>query len=249
MRGGKAAHVAGRFRAMRRLLGVRATLELAVRWALRQRLVPIRLPGLPHPLWMRRDGSDRFVFREMFLERELDLPYPRPVRTILDGGAYVGYSTVFLAMRHPGARVLAVEPDPDNFALLRANTEGLANVIAVQAALWDESRPVALENPDDESWSRRVTEQGSDPRAVPGISVPDLLRRHGFDKVDLLKLDVEGAEERLLAPGCESWLRGVDVAVIEAHGAGADAAIDRVAQTLGLRRTHSVEKHVLFRGD
>jgi FkbM family methyltransferase len=241
----RAAHAAGQFLAMRRLAGVGAALELVLRLALRQPVVPVRLRGLPHPLLMRREGSDRYVLREIFVERELEVTTGRPVRTVLDGGAYVGYSTAFLALRYPDARVVAVEPDPENFALLQQNTRGFENVRVVRAALWDEARPLGLENPGDPSWGRRVTDRASGHGEVDGLTIPVLLAQHGFARVDLLKLDVEGAEERLLGEEADDWLVEVDTAIIEAHGPAGEAAVHRVATELGFERSRSLEKHIL----
>ena len=59
-----------------------------------------------------------------------------PVRTVLDAGANAGFSTNTLAAGLPESYVVGLEPDADNYAMLRLNTRGLTNVMPLRAALW-----------------------------------------------------------------------------------------------------------------
>ena len=60
---------------------------------------------------------------------------PASVKTVVDCGANIGLTGLFLAARYPKARVICVEPDPQNFALLKANISGEPRIVAVQAAI------------------------------------------------------------------------------------------------------------------
>ena len=74
------------------------------------------------PLLCRPDTSDRTVFWQVFIDRQYAAVVPRiPPRFVLDCGANVGYTTAYFLNRFPSARVVAVEPDPGNAALLRRN--------------------------------------------------------------------------------------------------------------------------------
>src|SRR4051812_39387542 len=75
-----------------------------------------------HPLRCRKGSSDRDVFRQIFVEREYAcLDDLSDVDLVLDCGANVGYSSAYFLDRFPTCHVIAVEPDPENYALLEEN--------------------------------------------------------------------------------------------------------------------------------
>ena len=84
------------------------------------------LRGHAHPVWIRPDSTDVMTLREIFIARDYDFPVHREIRTIIDAGANIGLSSVFFAHKYPRARVVAIEPEAENFALLQRNTRGYA---------------------------------------------------------------------------------------------------------------------------
>jgi FkbM family methyltransferase len=176
----------------------------------------LRLPGFPAPVLLRRGGSDWPTFEKVFLDQEyrIDMADLAP-RLIIDAGANVGYAALFFARRFPSARVLAVEPEAANFAQLVRNTAAYPRVTPIHAALWSRAEPLAIANPQAESWSFQVAAgaQGG----VRGVTVPELLGLAGAERVDILKLDIEGAEKELFADGAERWLGRVGMLIIELH--------------------------------
>lgn len=112
---------------------------------------------------------------------------------MLDVGANLGYYSVLGAQLVGGSgRVVAVEPDAGNFALLRANTAGLISVEPRCLALGAESCHVTMSaNPSNKGDLYPLREADS---AVPMLRGDDL----GLDRVDLLKVDVQGAEVAVL---------------------------------------------------
>lgn len=148
--------------------------------------------------------------REMLLERVYDPPEGLPSGVVIDGGAHVGTFTL-VAAQH-ARTVVAVEPDPVNFRLLQANLalNGLGHVQARNAAIWDEAGETAFET----SWHTtggRVREGGGE--TVETVTLDALIEP--FERVDLLKLDIEGAEERALPAA--RLLDRVDRVVAELH--------------------------------
>lgn len=179
----------------------------------------IELPGYPGPIELRRGSSDVSVFDEVFISREYDLDIdPGPAPLIIDAGANVGYASVFLAREYPAARILAIEPDRANFDLLHRNTRFYEGVRAIHGALWCESGQVRIEDQMAEPWALRVVPaKDDDPLAVPAVTIPELLRAEDRDRIDLLKIDIEGSERELFSAGYESWLGLVETMVIELH--------------------------------
>jgi FkbM family methyltransferase len=63
---------------------------------------------------------------------------------IIDAGANVGLCAVFYANRFPDARIIAIEPEPSNYEMLKKNTAPYPNITTVHAALWKENGPLRL---------------------------------------------------------------------------------------------------------
>src|SRR5207249_1701965 len=129
---------------------------------------------------------------------------------------HVGFTTLFLASQFPGARHLCVEPNPANVALLRSNLSGLSErVEIVEAAVSNRTGNVRLVD-TDWSWGGHVIETGPSSRTVSCITLEDIMSRHGIETIDILKVDVEGAERQIFS-GRPSWLRRVGCVITELH--------------------------------
>jgi FkbM family methyltransferase len=188
-------------------------------------LVKIITPLADHPVLCRFYSSDAPTFAQVFCEREYqpldDLP---DVSLVVDCGANVGYSSVYFLSRFPRARVVAVEPDAGNFAILRENLAPYGDrAVAVRAGVWSHECSlgiVAAPYRDGREWTRQVEEVGPDhPGALPGLDLGTLLDRYGFggERVSILKVDVEGAEGVIFGSNYDHWLGRVDTIAIELH--------------------------------
>jgi FkbM family methyltransferase len=56
---------------------------------------------------------------------------------IIDGGAYVGFSSIYFALKYPKAKIFAVEPEEGNFRLLSSQTSSISNIIPINKGLWN----------------------------------------------------------------------------------------------------------------
>jgi FkbM family methyltransferase len=194
-----------------------------------QRAVPVPVPGSEVKLLVRPGTTDVIVFNDVFHGKEHEWIFSTPPQVILDAGAYTGLSTSYFAIRYPQARVIALEPDTQNFALLKRNVSSFKNVQAIKGALWSQSGALILTDPGSGSWAFRVTEpaapsvdstnvasEPSNGSRVQAFSVPDIMRECGVDRIDLLKLDIEGSEKEVLSDS-DSWIRHVSAISIELH--------------------------------
>jgi FkbM family methyltransferase len=128
-----------------------------------------------------------------------------PSRTcVVDVGANVGYYSVLAAATATGAEVHAFEPWPPAFRWLARNAalNGFPNLHLNQAALSDVDGEARLYLPADRAWSNAsllggfVEQRGS--LTVPAVRLDTYCRRKGIPRVDLIKLDVEGGELKVL---------------------------------------------------
>lgn len=187
----------------------------------RARQFTLRLRG-GRRLHLRDTETDLMIFDQVFLLDDCALPKKTgrgTIRCVIDAGAHIGCSSLFYAARYPEARILAIEADAGNYRQLVRNTADTPAITPVLGAVFHLSTPVQVLNPDDRPWGFQVAAAGSPdaPGQVPGHTIPDLMRMAGFSRIDLLKLDIEGAEGELFAHGGADWLRQVRHLVIELH--------------------------------
>jgi len=125
---------------------------------------------------------------------------------VVDGGAFHGSFTVLAAkLIGPEGRVLAFEPDGRNRAVLRENIElnGLDNVSIVPKGLWSEDRRMGFcEYGEDYSAVSpaelrcSVNERHEVNGEIEMASLDKELERWGIDRLDFLKMDIEGVGDR-----------------------------------------------------
>lgn len=180
----------------------------------RSEVVQVAIPQSRTKLAVRTKTSDVATFVHIFIHKDYDIPARAEPKLIIDGGAYVGYASVFFANKYPGAKIIALEPEATNYEMLKANTGAYPNVTALRSAIWDKRTSLAIENPGDEKWAFRVREAGAG--AVEALTVDDIIGLSGADFIDILKLDIEGAEREVFSAS-PAWLDRVGVLIIELH--------------------------------
>jgi FkbM family methyltransferase len=163
-------------------------------------------------LYARGNASEKrlLVSPQFFDPHELALleQAMRPGFVFVDVGANVGTYSLFVAGRAgPSSRVLAVEPHPVAYGRLACN-------LALNGLDWVETAAVALGDApgtvdlliNDRNIGSTSLRQGWEPDlssqriAVPCETLLGIVQRHGLTRIDALKADVEGAEDRVLAP-------------------------------------------------
>lgn len=148
---------------------------------------------------------------EIFTRRNYEFPTAAQDPAILDVGANIGLSVIFFKTLHPRARVTAFEPDPDLFALLEHNVRvfGFSDVTLRREAVWTKTGEV--EFCAEGAFSGRIPKPGDDQRRirVPACRLRELLEK----EVEFLKLDVEGAEDRILADAADRLDRAARIFV------------------------------------
>lgn len=121
-----------------------------------------------------------------------------PGMTVLDVGGHIGYFTrLFSRAVGPQGRVIAFEPDPSNFALLKKNTAHLSNVTAINAAMTEHKGPIDFYHIVDSTGCHTTipSDAPAEKFTVEGIPIdslsPDI-------NPDIIKIDIEGGEPHAL---------------------------------------------------
>lgn len=134
---------------------------------------------------------------------------PNPV--IIDCGANIGISVIWFAKNYSGSSIMAFEPDPLLFGLLQQNVK--ANNIDADLrneAVWNSTAQLKF------SSSKKQNAQVSDAGAVTvkAIRLKEVLQK--FSHIDLLKIDIEGAEYAVIKD-CKEELPKVQHLFVEFH--------------------------------
>ncbi|MEN9497326.1 MAG: hypothetical protein RL750_225 [Bacteroidota bacterium] len=167
---------------------------------------------------LRPHSTDYDTYEHVFVLKEYDFPIPFEPKLIIDGGANIGMSALYFARRFPKAKILAIEPDSANCALLKHNTRDYPQVESIRAGLWSSSGHLRIKDTlaDANAFQVQWTENASTD-TLPARSIADLLEKTGQSAIDILKLDVEGAERVLFQSGYESWLPKTKLLIVELH--------------------------------
>ncbi len=171
-------------------------------------------------LWLRTYGGDLFVFHEVLLDRIYQIPnsWAGDVATVVDLGANIGITTLFFSQYFPNARYVCVEPDSENARLLRRNVAGLGDrVQIIEGAVSDHSGSRAFDR-SGRSWEGRLCGQGISGPQVRCYTMNEVMAESTLTSIDILKVDIEGAEEQLFMSGGD-WLKRVKLMIVELHDA------------------------------
>jgi FkbM family methyltransferase len=203
----------------------------------------VSLPGQDYEVSLRQRSSDMFTFQQVFLDHGYDSPnLPRSAACIFDLGANVGFTSVFFGLRYPDARIFALEPDRSNYAMLQRNVKRLGErAVAKNLAVWSEDGVLGLVATDEQggplgAWGvRTVSPDVNTVERVSCRSLPSLLGELGVDEIDILKVDIEGAELELFSSDGLSWLPKVKLLIVETHERfrpGSDLAVRKAVAGL-----------------
>lgn len=178
--------------------------------------------GFKHPVYLRRNTSDLDNFYQIFIREEYAF-LSGAVNQIMDLGAYIGLASAYFAHKFPDSRIIAIEPEKDNFTMLQLNTRPYRNVHTENVAVWSKNCDLELVNQVEGDWGNIFAETTSSTpttRSVRAKSVMSLMGQHEIDSLSFLKVDVEGAEKHIFsAPDADSWISRCHLISCELHEA------------------------------
>ena len=180
-------------------------------------LKTIDAPWLGGTVFVRPGTADMATIDQFLIGPYMPASTGAPPLTIVDLGANIGLATRYLKHSFPSAKVIAIEPDSENFDLLQKNLEGLSGCYAVKAAAWPVDGWVDLERDGLRHSAFRTKATMDSKGSIEALSITGLMRRFGIDRIGLLKIDIEGAEMEIFSAEDLSWLDRVDRIAIELH--------------------------------
>ncbi len=213
----------------------------------------ISLPDYAGPVYLRPGTADLTTFREIFLREEYNLTLPASFhpRVIIDAGANIGFTSLFFAHQYPEVIIYSLEPEPDNFTLLRKNAAAYPTIKPIHAAVWHRDGVLKV---TDQGYGLRgfmVEETAEAAEAIPAITIPMLIKQHRIGIIDILKMDIEGSEKEVFS-GDTSWLATTRCLVIELHDRmkpGCSDSVFGALRNFNFSESRKGENHVFINRD
>jgi FkbM family methyltransferase len=192
-------------------------------------LAKVRVPGIGEIHVRVGEKSDVWAIRQIFGTNIFDLSripaanarLSARYRAILDGGrtpvivdagANIGAASLWFHKVFPEARIVALEPEPGNFRMLKRNVDRHSSVIRLAAAISSVPGFAQVKN-DRRGWSARTSRADS---GVPILTMRDAFTNCGGGDPFIAKIDIEGFESDLFAANTD-WLDDIYMIIIEPH--------------------------------
>jgi FkbM family methyltransferase len=196
--------------------------------------------SLEYPrVWKNSDGH-HITFEDFHdlttawvIYNKLEYQIDSSCRTIIDAGANVGMFSLFAASRAPDSKIIALEPFGSTRARLESNIQNnkLSDRVTIRpwALARDDGERYMDDSPAIPSISRTLLAENSSERGIriPTISLTSLLRKEKLERIDFLKLDIEGSEHEVLLSTPVETLEKI--------------------HTIGMEYHHTAPKSTLFR--
>lgn len=182
----------------------------------------VAIKGVPGSIMIRgKNVIDKQVIEYVFLKKyhlppEETILSERPV--ILDLGSNIGSTLLDLCRRYPAAKIYGYEMDTSNYQLAVENCKAHKNIIVSNKAVWIKAGTVSYENQsrtDAFTINAEAKKDGSSD--IESTTIPGIISENNLERIDYLKMDIEGAELKILDEQNIDWLERVMSLNIEFH--------------------------------
>ena len=199
-------------------IGILSGLKIELKKTFASGRFSIQLPGLREKIWIRKGTSDWNAFKQVFVWKEYEYPIPFIPKTVLDAGSNVGYAALWFTRKFPQAKIISLEPEQTNFEMLQKNTVCYSNIESIKAGLWGRSCFLRIIPTAWGNWGFRTVEvESKTEESIEALSIKDIMDKNGWEEIDLLKMDIEGAERDVFAKDAAQWLPKVKMIFLELH--------------------------------
>lgn len=163
---------------------------------------------------------------ETFIKREYDVQLPKEASMIVDLGSCSGAAAAYFSICYPRASILAFEPDSMNFVYAKENCGQFNNIEVINSAFSTSNGEIDFYESTKSSLASSLTaREGNVRHSVTSINLNSLIEMCG-GKIDILKFDIEGAEEYIFSS--ENDLSRVGYLCGEIHEDLMDLTIDEI---------------------
>lgn len=202
-----------------RLIGYREAIFFAICKYMRWKTLR-RIPVGNDTLFIRTGTADLGIAMKWLIDELYNnIKSPNP-SVIMDAGAHIGASAIFFSKKYPNAKIYAIEPEQENYENLLRNIEKRKNIIPIKAAIWGHNETRTIRDRLTGSWGFTIEETGnkttSTDQQVDCITIESLMNEYNLQFIDILKMDIEGAEKAVFETS-DSWIERVGIIAAELH--------------------------------
>lgn len=208
-------------------------------------IIQFNIPGLTYPVYLRRDSSDFDVFEEVFIDAHYQNVLNKNLTFIIDAGANIGLTSLYLLKNYPKATIVCIEPESDNYQILLKNTKNYKNIFTIKKALWSNSAFLKIKNLNTHNWAFEVMETADIADAIEAITIDEILKNYGLPRIDLLKIDIEGSEKKVFEIN-NLWVNQVKYAIVEIHENMCAGAYDAVMNLMNHHKFSYIKNQSLY---
>jgi FkbM family methyltransferase len=185
---------------------------------------PVPFRNLKHPILIRPGTQDAHTIINNVIRKEYDqVKLTTSPKWMIDAGAYIGDTSAYFLSRFPDLKIVALEPNPSAYEMAKQNLKPYKDrAILLQKGLYI-TDGVAFFSGDNTGAS--ISNTGFE---IDCTTILSLIERYSIPRIDILKMDIEGAEEAIFSLNPEVWLNRVDMIIIEIHGDHMMPLISRV---------------------
>lgn len=194
---------------------------------------PIKLRSLNHPIFIRPGTLDAGTIINNVIREEYGQFRPDgDPQWMIDAGAYIGDTAAYFLSRFPSLKVIALEPNPENHAMAMRNLKPYGDrAVVLKKGLYVDDGEYCFSG---NSTAGSISKDGD---KIECVSLPSLIRQFDIPRLDILKIDIEGAEEALFLKNPEAWLDRVNWLIIEIHTESILNVIARILKEHGFSMT------------
>jgi FkbM family methyltransferase len=189
----------------------------------------VRFRNLQYPILVRPETMDADIIISNIVREEYGQfePSSEPL-WMIDAGAYIGDTASFFLSRFPKLRVVALEPSPPSYEAATSNLRPyMERVTLLRKGLWGSNKTLNLRG----TWAGATIEEIGE--QIECVTIPSIIEEFDIPRVNILKMDVEGAETDVFSASDLNWLKKVDLLLVEIHNEEAMTVVSSALKRAG----------------
>lgn len=190
---------------------------------------PVILKNLRYPILIRPGTQDVVTVIDNVIREEYgQFTSVRAPKWMIDAGAYIGDTASYFLSRFPELKVVALEPNPPSYEMAKQNLKPYGErAILLKKGLFSNEEILHF------SGGGTGASIGNAGFEIHCTTVLSLLNMYSIPRLDILKMDIEGAEENVFASNPEAWLKRIDLLILEIHGDHIKKLVSKVLRNNG----------------
>ena len=191
------------------------------------------VPGYKMPILLRETVSDHATFWQCIVQRQYSVSaFPQSKRLIsayqetldngnvpiiIDCGGNIGLSALYFAALFPRSKIYSVEPNEENFEMLKLNTIAVADrVVALRGGVWNKSDNLKIVNPESGSAAFRVAPiaENTNEDGFRTYTIDEICALAEVSAPFIVKIDIEGAQRDLFMSNT-AWVCNTHLIMLE----------------------------------